>query len=601
MKLPYPFKFYVMAFFFKFNVKVDRHPHSIVWNQDAKMLPVETRHRKLTKKKLPNVIFIITDDLGMNDLSGGAGVATPYIDSIRENGVIFDKSYAGQATCAPSRASMMTGRYSTRFGFEFTPLPWQLAYAIASAGGLNKSHPTVHKPIYFQDAKRHVPHFLDMNVPINETFISQILHEQGYRNYYLGKFHLGQSFGTAPWNRSYDEFLGFIPGASLYLDVDDPNVVNAPVGETIDAFLFTSCLFMICHNNLDLFTPDQYMTDYISNNARDAIIDHVETFNKSRPFFMTVAYNAPHNPLQALKSDYDSPELAGIEVHHERVYAAMIKAVDRGVGTILQTLKDVDELENTLVIFTSDNGAAGYINIPNRNSPYRGWKSTFFEGGIRVPLFMQWPAMIPKATSYDKPTHHVDIFSTIIGAAQAEEYLPEGVHYDGRNLLDYIPTLQGKGTHLTDLPHESLFWRSGSYKAILKDGWKLQISKRPNKMWLFNLNEDPTEQINIIDVLCQDFSECKKHANGTSTGHGVVVRSELDDYTDYSDIIKSCYTTSSSVSGNYDTFCGLLTLIEEINGQQAPPIWPALVTTSISIDHISSVQIPTDEYVYWEN
>lgn len=135
------------------------------------------------------------------------------------------------------------------------------------------------------------------------------------------------------------------------------------------------------------------------------------------PFFITLAYNAPHSPLQALKSDYEDPEVAAIPSHTRRVYAAMIKALDRGVGKVLDALQECGQWENTIVIFTSDNGGASYIDLPHINRPYRGWKATFFEGGLRIPLFMQWPQMIPASTILDQAVSHVDIFPTVFAAA----------------------------------------------------------------------------------------------------------------------------------------------------------------------------------------
>ena len=157
------------------------------------------------------------------------------------------------------------------------------------------------------------------------------------------------------------------------------------------------------------------MTDFLSKETSKVIHTIHETKN-ANPFFITVAYNAPHNPLQALQSDYDDPALANVSSHIQRVYFAMIKSLDRGVGTILQALKDTDNWDNTVVIFTSDNGGASYIDIPDVNHPYRGWKGTFFEGGLRVPLYLQWPAMISPGVKVSETVSHVDIFPTVMAA-----------------------------------------------------------------------------------------------------------------------------------------------------------------------------------------
>ena len=178
----------------------------------------------------------------------------------------------------------------------------------------------------------------------------------------------------------------------------------------MDKLLNANLPFAISYNNGPRFEPDEYMTDYLSNNA----VKIIETNkNTKHPFFITLAYNAPHNPYQALKSDYYSPEIQILTSHNERVYYAMIKALDRGIGKIIEGLKKNNKFNDTMIIFTSDNGGAHYSNIQNSNHPYKGFKSTFFEGGIRVPLFIQYPNFIPKNTVFKKTSHHVDIFSTI--------------------------------------------------------------------------------------------------------------------------------------------------------------------------------------------
>ena len=180
------------------------------------------------------------------------------------------------------------------------------------------------------------------------------------------------------------------------------------------------------------------MTDYLTNEAVKAI-----RANRNRPFFMYLSYNAVHTPLQALKSDYDA--LSHIEDHTLRTYAAMIVALDRGVGRVLDELKAHGLDENTIVIFTSDNGGANYVGLPDINAPYRGWKATFFEGGIHVPFFMQWPARIEPGTQIDRTAAHVDIFATAAAAAGAE--LPQDRVYDGIDLMRYV-----EGGEVADRP-----------------------------------------------------------------------------------------------------------------------------------------------------
>ena len=257
---------------------------------------------------------------------------------------------------------------------------------------------------------------------------------------------------SVPMARGFDESLGFLIGASKYLQSSHKDIINAIIENSpIDDFLRWNLPFVASHNNQAKFQPSkhsriqytiveviqlwinflgEYMTDFLSKEA-SKLIHTIHNTTNAKPFFITVAYNAPHNPLQALRSDYNDPALANISSHTQRVYFAMIKALDRGVGTILQALKDTNNWENTVVIFTSDNGGASYIDIPDVNFPYRGWKGTFFEGGLRVPLYLQWPAIIPPGIKVTESVSHVDVFPTILAAVSmfADEELSKEHFY----------------------------------------------------------------------------------------------------------------------------------------------------------------------------
>jgi len=490
-------------------------------------------------KRAPNILLILADDLGYNDLtSGGGGVAgdrvrTPNIDAIAKNGVTFSDGYAGNATCAPSRASIMTGRYATRFGFEFTPAPGAFQKL------LGHSMPGPREPIYHAEREPDVPPVGQMAVPITETTIAELLKSRGYHTLFFGKWHLGETASARPEARGFDETLGFLPGASLYLPKNDPQVVNSFQDfDPIDKFLWANLPFAVSHNGSKRFTPGGYMTDYLADEAVKAI-----AANRNRPFFMYLAFNAPHTPLQALKSDYDA--LPNIEDHRLRVYAAMIRALDRGVGKVLGALRQNGLEDDTLVIFTSDNGGANYIGLPDINRPYRGWKATFFEGGIHVPFFLQWPAVVPRGTTFVPPVAHVDIFATAAAAAGAP--LPTDRVIDG---VDVIPFLTGK---TQAQPHDSLFWRSGPYQTLLAGDWKLQVSENPKKKWLFNLRDDPTERKNLAQ-------------------------------------------------SNADKVNLLLAQLATLDAQQSKPLWPSLLEAAVAIDHpLSLPDSPDDEYVYWAN
>ena len=372
-----------------------------------------------TGERPPNIILILVDDLGYNDISLHGGVGGGAMNdahrSLARDGVAFEQGYTGNATCAPSRAALMTGRYATRFGFEFTPAP----IAFQRMVGTNSEPGSPVKPHFFQDRVKDMPSGGKddsrsasnmLSVPTSEITIAEALKTRGYHTIHLGKWHLGGEKGSRPEEQGFDESLGFISGGSMFLPAKDPNVVNAKQDwDPIDKFLWPNLPYGVQYNGSPMFEPRGYMTDYLADEAIAAI-----KANRNRPFFMYWAPNAPHTPLQAKKSDYDA--LPSISLHRERVYGAMIKNLDDNVGRILQALKDEGLDQNTLVIFTSDNGGAGYIGIEGVNAPFRGFKSTFFEGGIRTPYFMRWPAAIPAGSRYPYPVTHVDLFSTTVAA-----------------------------------------------------------------------------------------------------------------------------------------------------------------------------------------
>lgn len=495
----------------------------------------------LAAERPPNVVFILADDLGYNDITlNGGGVAggavpTPAIDSIARQGVTFANGYAGNATCAPSRAAIMTGRYATRFGFEFTPTPVAFSRVVGGHAG-DPLHPS-----RFNAAEvKNVPK--DENtqaVPPTEVTIAEALKTRGYHTVHLGKWHLGGIKGSRPEDQGFDESLGFMAGASLFAPVGDPSVVESRQDfDPIDKFLWGALPYAVQYNGGPLFRPNAYMTDYLTDQAVAAI-----DANRNRPFFLYLAYNAVHTPLQAPKADYDA--LAGIKDHRLRVYAAMVRNLDRNVGRVLQALKDRGLDDNTLVIFTSDNGGANYVGLPDLNRPYRGWKATFFEGGIKAPFLLRWPAQLPAGAVYRSPVGHVDIFATAAAAAGAA--IPKDRVMDG---VDLVPFVKGKAS---GDPHKAMYWRSGRYKVVLAGGWKLQVAQEPNKVWLFDLANDPTERRDLAKTRPDKVRE-------------------------------------------------LTAILAQLDSQMAKPAWPSLLSGAIYIDHPSDKPPkPSDEYVYWDN
>ncbi|PZO52430.1 MAG: sulfatase [Alphaproteobacteria bacterium] len=505
-------------------------PHQeIVWQQGPADAP--------TGERPPNIIVIVADDLGYNDISLHGGIAgglvrTPNIDALAQQGVQVEQGYAANATCSPSRAAIMTGRYATRFGFEFTSAP------VAFARYLSHGAPdALRQPIFHEDRVAAVPPLETLGLPPEEVTIAEHLRDVGYRTLHIGKWHLGEAANLRPEAQGFDESLGFMPGAAMFMPRNDPDVVNAYLPfDPIDRFIWANLPYAVEYNGGQRFAPRGYLTDYFTDQAVAAI-----DANRNRPFFMYLAYNAPHTPLQAAREDYEA--LAGIEDHTERVYGAMILALDRGVGRVMQALRERGLDENTLVIFTSDNGGAWYAGLPELNSPYRGWKATFFEGGIRTPFFVRWPARLPAGARIAGPATHIDIFATAAAAAGAPATRP----LDGVNLLPFL-----SGETRTP-PHDVLFWRSGPYRVVRAGDWKLQVAETPNRVWLFNLRDDPTEQRDVSAQHPERVAE-------------------------------------------------LRALIEAQNAAMPAPLWPALIEGPVRIDvPLNTPWREDQEYVYWSN
>ena len=493
-------------------------------------------------KRPPNIILILADDMGFNDLSlynGGAGdgsLMTPNIDALGLEGVIFDNGYAANAVCAPSRATIMTGRYSTRFGFEFTPFPKIGITIMQWMQETAEEEPKLKTFIDFDLASKRGD-ILDLGMPSEQITIAEILKDKGYYTAHIGKWHLGQMEGSHPIDQGFDDSLSMI--GTLYLPENHPDVVNSRnLNDPIDNMVWTVGRFSASFNKSNDFEPDEYLTDYYTNNAIKVIEE-----NKNRPFFLYLGHWAIHNPLQSLKSDYDLHSHSGN--HALSVYSGMIEALDRSVGKIVKTLEENGLSDNTLIIFTSDNGGAGYIELPDINKPYRGWKLTHFEGGMHVPFLAKWPSQIKKGTRFLSPIHHIDIFHTIAAAAGAS--VPKDRKLDG---VDLIPYIQGENK---EKPHKTLFWREGHHQSVLHKGWKLIKADRPDKRWLFNLDKDPTERNNLSKDNPTKVSQLEK-------------------------------------------------LLDLHNSEQAEPLWPSVLDSPMLIDkHGGQDYEEGDEYIYWPN
>jgi arylsulfatase A-like enzyme len=392
----------------------------------------------------PNIIIIFIDDLGYADLScqGCTDISTPYIDSIATNGIRFTDGYVSAPVCSPSRAGLFTGKYQQRFGHEFNP------------------GPEIHAS----------PEF---GLPLTEVTLAERLKTEGYATGHVGKYHLGFKEEHHPLQRGFDEFFGFLGGGHSY-------------------FPWTSENSSIMRGT-DLVEEKSYLTDAFTREAVDFIQNHHDN-----PFFLFLSYNAVHSPLQSiLKYLVRFPH---IEDTDRRIYAAMLAAVDDGVGAILNKLHELDIENDTLIFVLSDNGGPT-PQTTSKNDPLRGYKGDVWEGGIRIPFLMQWKGHLPAGMVYDNPVISLDIFPTILSAVTGKQLEEKTI--DGINLLPFL-SISSKNT-----PHNNLYWRYGNKYAIRQGPWKL-VYNESSVPELFNLDTDISETENLASQKPEIVSQLKE-------------------------------------------------------------------------------------------
>jgi arylsulfatase A-like enzyme len=409
----------------------------------------------------PNVIVILADDLGYADISayGVKRMATPNIDRIGAAGVKFTDAYAAAPVCSPSRAGLQTGRYPDRYGFEF-----------------NNGPPA-------RDIQQ------QLGLDAGEITIAQGLKTSGYHTGMVGKWHLGSNDQFYPTNRGYDEFVGFLTGATTYIDTTLPGVhyidaegvsMSAKGARNVYSRIVEGPQRTVVNNE------SEYLTEYFGRRA----VEYIERNSPSQtPYFLYLAFNAPHDPLVVTQKYYD--RFAHIASEENRIYAAMISALDDAVGTVLDAVERSGEAANTLVYFMSDNGCAAYIGSICACEPLRGGKLSHYEGGVRVPFMLRWPARIKPGQVNRSIVSTMDVFPTSLIAAGGQ--LPTDRVYDG---VDLMPYLSGRKS---GNPHESLMWRRSPLVSIRSGDWKLWKSLDGKYTLLFNLREDLNETHNLAD------------------------------------------------------------------------------------------------------
>ena len=416
----------------------------------------------------PNFLVIMADDLGYGDLgcAGSQLIKTPHIDQLAGGGTIFIQAYVASSVCSPSRAGFMTGRDPRRFGYE---------------GNLNDG------------AAKYATRPELLGLPVTEHTLADHLKNVGYHTGIVGKWHLGLADKFHPNRRGFDYFCGMRNGGHDYFPREGENRIERN-GQPVKDF------------------SSPYLTDFFSDEAVGWIEEP-----KGKPWFLFLSYNAPHTPMQA--TDADLKVFAHIKDKKRRTYAAMVYAMDRGIGQVLAALERTGQSRDTFVVFLSDNGGA--TNNASWNGNLSGAKGTLLEGGVRVPMIWRWPDKIPAGNQSQTVVSSLDLLPTFLAAAGASPISlnPPASHEDARNRkrmvklcgqydgVDVLPLIaneaQGDGGR-----NRPLFWRLQGQAAMLQGEQKLiRLGHRPAQ--LFRPAADPGEQTDLAaerpDELRQAF------------------------------------------------------------------------------------------------
>jgi arylsulfatase A-like enzyme len=406
----------------------------------------------------PNVLLILADDLPWPDVStyGLHRVETPNIDRIARAGVAFTNGYVAASVCAVSRAGLLTGRSPQRFGFDYN-----LDDSANQRDGL----------------------------PIGQLTLADRLQKAGYYTGIIGKWHLGEDPQFYPTRRGFNEFYGFLAGETVYVDPTTPGIVSThtPADRPFDHRKASSRI---------IEGPDAKVVDnfnrYLTSEITDRAVDYIAR-NKQRPFFLYLAYNAPHWPLQVPQRYYD--RFADIKDPIRRTYVAMIAALDEGVGRVLDEVEKDGLRERTLVIFLSDNGCPAQFGFCDCSHPLGAGKFTYLEGGTRVPFMMSWPGHLRAQAPIDTPVSSLDVVPTVLRAVEPGSAPPPEL--DGQDLLSQVRSagtspVPGGGSAAA-MPR-TFFWGQDPVFAARSGRWKLFKSLDQKRVALFDLQADPAEE-----------------------------------------------------------------------------------------------------------
>jgi arylsulfatase B len=439
----------------------------------------------------PNILFIVADDLGYGEPGCyGGDLPTPNIDALAASGVRFTSGYVTAPFCAPSRAALLTGRYGTRFGFEFNPI------------GARNAEPGI-------------------GLPLTEHTTADALRGVGYATGIVGKWHLG---GTAPFHpqrRGFDEYFGFLHEGHYYVPPPWTDHLTwlrrkalpdgskgrwaSPDGRVIwsteldsdePAYDADNPLLL----NSQPVAEKENLTDAFTREAIGFIDRH-----QSQPFYLYLAYNAVHSPMQA-SAEY-LRRFTGIEDVHRRIFAAMLAQLDDGIGRVLAEIRARGLEARTLVIFLSDNGGPTK-ELTSSNRPLRGGKGELYEGGVRIPMIVRWPGHIPAGQVEARMAGSLDLVATALTAAGAEAK----AKLDG---VDLVPALTGPREVPIRPEH---FWRVGKQAAMRAGDWKL-IRPRGGAPWqLYDLAKDLGETDDRAAALPDKVRELEARWNQWSAG-----------------------------------------------------------------------------------
>ena len=407
----------------------------------------------------PNVLVIIADDLGYADIGahGGKEVPTPNIDALAASGVRCTSGYVSAPYCSPSRAGFLTGKAATRFGHEFNP---------------------------------HVGDEAKLGLPLDQRTIANVMHDAGYATALVGKWHQGFDEAHHPQSRGFDDYFGFLVGGHNFL-----------LHKDAEPKFGTAHSHDLIYRGREVQRLNGYTTDLFTDEALGFM-----NRNAAKPWFLYVAYNAVHTPLEIVEK-HQSRLPAEVKNPARRGYLSLLLGLDDAIGRLMAEVNA--KHPNTLVFFFSDNGGSGkkpfFATNTGINTPLRGDKGQTLEGGIRVPFFVSWTGQLPAGKVYDQPVSALDVLPT--AASVAGTKAPEGI--EGVNLL---PHLKGEKT---DAPHESLAWRFGPQKAIRRGKWKLvdfrDFEAKTQSGWqLFDLDSDIGETKNLAAEKPELLAELSK-------------------------------------------------------------------------------------------